>query len=236
MPEVQRSRRSFLRLALGTTLAATTIGLPETAQAAPFTTERPPTPDTALKALLDGNSRYIRGRLRHPNQRPDRISEVAKGQHPFAIILGCADSRVAPEIVFDQGLGDLFVVRVAGNIASDDAVGSIEFAVEEFGVPLIMVLGHARCGAISATLGAMDSGATVPRHIDTLVAAIEPVAKEVSKDTPDRVDVVVRKNTLHVAEQLMHESSILHEKLESGKLKIVSARYNLDDGRVDLLG
>ncbi|GGJ44803.1 carbonic anhydrase [Deinococcus roseus] len=224
-----------MRLAAATTLAATTLAVPEVAQAAPFTVDSPPTPDAALKELLDGNVRFIRGRLRHPDQRPSRIAEVAKGQHPFAVILGCADSRVAPEIVFDQGLGDLFVVRVAGNIASDDVFGSIEFAVEEFGTPLVTVLGHQRCGAVTATLNAMDKGSTVPAHIDSLVAAIKPVVAEVGTVTGDRVDTVVRENAIHVAHQLMDESEILKEKIESGKLKIVDARYNLDDGRVDLL-
>lgn len=236
MKNVLRSRRQFLRLALGSTLAVGTLSLPEMAVAAPFTTDQPPTPDAALKELMAGNLRYVRGRLRHPDQRPSRIAEVAKGQHPFAVILGCADSRVPPEVVFDQGLGDLFVVRVAGNIASDDVMGSIEYAVEELHVPLVMVMGHARCGAVSATLSAMDQGATVPAHISSLVNAIKPVAEQVSKDTPDRLDVVVRKNALHAADQLMHESAILHEKISEGKLKIVSARYSLDDGRVELIG
>ncbi|GEM45655.1 carbonic anhydrase [Deinococcus cellulosilyticus] len=236
MKNVQHSRRNFLRLAAGATLAASTLGLPRMALAAPFAPDKPATPDAALKELLDGNLRYIRGRLRHPDQRPGRIAEVAKGQHPFAVILGCADSRVPPEVVFDQGLGNLFVVRVAGNIASDDVMGSIEYAVEELNVPLVMVLGHARCGAVTATLNAMDQGATVPAHISSLVEAIKPVAQQVSRDTPDRVDVVVRKNALHAADQLRHESEILHEKLSSGTLKIVSARYNLDDGRVELIG
>lgn len=192
------------------------------------------TPDQALRLLLEGNKRYTRGRLLHPRQSLKRLSEVAKGQHPFAIILGCADSRVAPEVLFDQGLGDLFVVRVAGNIASDDAVGSIEFAVEEFKTSLIVVLGHERCGAVKATLDVLGKEGKIPGHIGSLVEAIRPVAEELKNSYGDVLDNVVTGNVKHVVQQLM-KSEILNEHLKSGSLKVIGARYDLDDGNVLLL-
>ncbi|HEY4484757.1 MAG TPA: carbonic anhydrase, partial [Nitrospiria bacterium] len=122
-------------------------------------------PDKALTMLMEGNARYVEGKMLHPNQAADRMGELAKGQHPFAVILGCADSRVPPEIVFDQGLGDLFVLRVAGNIADDAVIGSIEYAVEHLGTTLVFVLGHERCGAVSAAVEVVTKGAKVPGHI-----------------------------------------------------------------------
>jgi carbonic anhydrase len=121
--------------------------------------------DSALQKLMTGNKRYYEGNLTHPNQTKVRILEVAKGQHPFAIILGCSDSRVPPEVIFDQGIGDLFIIRVAGNIIDNNALGSIEYAVEHLGVKLVVVLGHEKCGAVDATV----KGGEAPGHIKYLI-------------------------------------------------------------------
>lgn len=187
----------------------------------------------AVDRLKEGNQRYVEGEAQHSNQAKARREEVARGQHPFAIILGCADSRVPPEIIFDQGLGDLFVNRVAGNIVTDAMLGSMEYAVEHLGVRLIVVLGHEKCGAVAASL----QGGEVPGHIGSLVGAIRPVVVKWQKefgDTP-ALDNVVRLNVMHVVDQLKSSEPILHEFVKEGKLTIAGARYDLDDGTVEFL-
>ncbi len=187
----------------------------------------------AVARLKDGNKRYVENDTLHPNQVKTRREEVAGGQHPFAIILGCADSRVPPEIIFDQGLGDLFVNRVAGNIIDDALLGSMEYAVEHLGVRLIVVLGHEKCGAVAATL----SGGAVPGHIGSLVDAIRPALiawKKEFGDTP-ALDNLVRLNVSHVVDQLKSSEPILHEFVKEGKLAVVGARYDLDDGTVEFI-
>lgn len=185
----------------------------------------------ALSRLLAGNRRYVAGTITHPNQTAGRRRAVANGQHPFAIILGCSDSRVPPEVVFDQGLGDLFVVRVAGNIAEPATLASIEYAAEHIGVGLVVVLGHSRCGAVDAAL----KGGDAPGHIAALVTAIAP-AMEQTRDQPgDRLDNAVKANAELVAEQLRTSDPLLSHLVQDGKLRIVAARYDLDSGKVDVL-
>src|SRR5207247_2291014 len=133
-----------------------------------------PSADQAMKMLQDGNARFVSGKLEHPNESPERRTEVAKGQHQFAVILACADSRVGPEVIFDAGLGDLFVTRVAGNVVDDAMLGSIEYAVEHLGAPLIVVCGHQRCGAVQATVETVASGAPAPGHLGALIDPIKP--------------------------------------------------------------
>src|SRR5438093_4353999 len=136
-------------------------------------------PYAALQRLLDGNARYVANKAERPDQTVERRLALAQAQHPFAAILGCADSRVPAEIVFDQGLGDLFVVRVAGPVLDEAVLGSLEFAVAELGLGLILVLGHERCGAVAATIAALERGADAPGRIADLVAAITPAVKRV---------------------------------------------------------
>ncbi len=191
-------------------------------------------PDQALRRLIEGNARYTTGQLTHPRQTNERISEIAKGQKPFAVILGCSDSRVAPEILFDEGLGDLFVVRVAGNIATSDVIGSIEFAVAEFGSPLIMVLGHERCGAVKATVEALEKNINVPGYVGTIARAIAPLV-ETAKNLPgDLVDNTVIANANNSARRLQ-QSLVLSKAVKAGKVKIVPAYYDLDTGAVKLV-
>jgi carbonic anhydrase len=160
---------------------------------------------------------------------------VAGGQHPFAVTVGCADSRVSPELLFDQGLGDLFDNRVAGNIVDDLLLGSIEFAIEEFESPLIVVLGHERCGAITATIDAIRTGGTAPGHIGVIVDALRPIVEPVLSQPGDPVENAVRANVLAQVAQLAERSELIAEHVHAGELQIVGARYDLDDGRVTVL-
>ena len=193
------------------------------------------TPDEALARLLEGNRRFVANKVFHPNESPAARAKLANNQNPFAIILGCADSRVPPEVVFDFGLGDLFVVRVAGNIVEDAGVGSMEYAVEHLGTPLIVVLGHERCGAVKAAIGAVDAGDEGPGRIAELVRKLKP-AVDAAKATPgDRAENTMRENVRRMVKELAGLEPILKEKVEEGKLKVVGARYDLDSGVVELI-
>jgi carbonic anhydrase len=190
-------------------------------------------PDEALKRLVQGNARFVAGHMTHV--APEHVASVrravAKGQRPFAVIVGCSDSRVGPEIVFDQGLGDIFVIRTAGEVVDDASLGSIEYAVEHLGSPLIVVLGHERCGAVSAAV----ASAKEPGHIATVLKAIEPAVEQTKGKPGDPVENAVRAQALDVAKQLREATPILAERVQSGKLKIVAARYDLDTGKVEVL-
>jgi carbonic anhydrase len=233
------SRRNFLALlASSGTAAALATYMPNAVHAASTsplvsgtTASNKLTPKDALQVLLDGNKRYVTSKAEHPDQTADRRVEVASGQHPIAIILSCSDSRVPPEILFDQGLGDLFVMRTAGNVLDDAVLGSIEYGVAELEIPLLVVLGHERCGAVKATV----EGHEVPGHIAYLVKAIKPAFDKVKAEAGDVVDNTVRANALMVADQLAAAEPILSEAVKAGKLMIVAARYDLDAGEVEVL-
>lgn len=192
-------------------------------------------PEEALARLMNGNARYVDGYAAHPHgDRPRRL-EVATGQRPFATILACADSRVAPELIFDQGLGDLFVIRVAGNVVDDAVLASIEYSVIHLGSTLIMALGHERCGAVKATVDAL-AGRGSPEDRDTrigaLAALITPAVRAVPAGTADPVEAAVSLNAAHAAAEVFAGSRPLRTRVLAGQLKIVAARYDLDDGRV----
>lgn len=203
-------------------------------------------PDEALQKLIDGNKRYVENQMTGSKlcDVTTRTS-LAKSQKPYAVILTCSDSRVPPEIVFDKGLGEIFVVRVAGNVPDPVVLGSIEYAAEHLGSPLVMVLGHERCGAVAATVGAKGKS-TGSTNIDTIVKAIAPNVKNAAKEcdackgeancAETRKDVflecVVDANAKTVAAGLTRKSKILKHLVEEKKLKIVAAKYDLDDGVV----
>lgn len=189
----------------------------------------------ALESLLQGNQRYARDMAVHCNKNFVRRAEVAGGQHPYAMILGCADSRVPPEVVFDQRLGDLFTVRVAGNVADANAIGSFEYAVLHFGPPLLVVLGHEKCGAVSATLEAIEKHESAPGHIASIVAAIQPAVESISTKQSGGLEAAIRANTKAVVASLRSNSSILDDAVASSKLRIAGAHYSLTDGRVTLV-
>ncbi len=187
--------------------------------------------DQALRKLKEGNQRYVSFKRSYPDQDAMRLKTVAKGQHPFAVILGCADSRVPPELLFDQGLGDLFVIRVAGNILNDATLASIEFATAELGVPLVMVLGHQRCGAVNAAL----DGGEVPGHIGRLVKAIKPALVGIQDQKGDKLDNAIRANVKMVVKQVTASTPILSDLVTKGKLKVVGGHYGLENGVVEMI-
>lgn len=187
-------------------------------------------PDEALRRLLDGNQRFTGHHLEHPDQSEERVLELTQSQHPFATMLSCADSRVAAEIIFDQGLGDIFDVRVAGNIATPEVVGSIEYAVELLETPLLMVLGHERCGAVTAAV----KNEPLPGDIGTFVQAILPAVNQVKGQPGDAVDNAVTANVRYQVEQVLR-SSLVRDRQQSGQLQVVGARYDLDTGTVTLV-
>jgi carbonic anhydrase len=189
--------------------------------------------DEALQQLIAGNQRYVNGSPIHPNQTETRRLEVAKGQKPFAAILCCADSRVPPEIIFDQGLGDLFVVRTAGQVTDKAVLGSLEFAVQELHITLMMVLGHARCGAVIATIEAIGRNAKSSSDIGALVEGLRPAFETVKGQPGDLLDKVVKANVVLMVDRLKHDP-ILAEAVEMGQLRIVGALYDLDTGIVEV--
>jgi carbonic anhydrase len=185
----------------------------------------------SLMKLLDGNLRFTSGSSIHGNQSLVRVKEVVKGQHPYAIIVGCSDSRVPPEVIFDQGVGDLFVIRTAGNLVDDIALGSIEYAVEHLHVPLIMVLGHEKCGAVDAAL----QGGEAPGQIQKLIDKIKPAVDATASLPGDKLDNAVIDNIKRIVDQLKHSKPIIEEFLHHKKINIVGARYDLDEGKVTLV-
>lgn len=191
-----------------------------------------------LERLTAGNKRFVAGETIHPNQGLDRRSEVAKGQKPFAIVLTCADSRVSPEIVFDQGLGDLFVVRVAGNVVDPFTLASIEYAVEHLGSTLLVVLGHERCGAVKAALDFKpafhEPHGKEPEHeghIPNLLAEIAPAVSEARKWQGDLFENAIKANVLQTTKKVALKRP-LSSMIESGKLTVIGAVYDLDSGLV----
>ena len=165
-------------------------------------------------------------------QATKRREELTKSQHPFATIVSCSDSRVPPELVFDQGLGDLFVVRVAGNVINDEGLGSIEYSVDHLGVRLIVVLGHQRCGAVKAAKETIAAKAKAPAHIQSLVNAIRPaVEATVNQD----LEATVEANVKNVAQALRTSTPVLKPKVDSGEVRVIGANYSLDTGGVSFL-
>jgi carbonic anhydrase len=191
----------------------------------------PLSPQMALERLVEGNRRYAAGESDHAHRDSAQRAAVANEQHPFAIIVSCADSRVPPEILFDQGLGDLFVVRVAGHVVDPVVLGSVEFAAQNLGVPLVVVLGHQRCGAVKAAI----AGEHPDGHMDALMRRIHPAIKAASHQEGDLLDNAVNANIVQSVRQLMHSDLILRRVATDNQLMVVGARYNLDDGMVALL-
>jgi carbonic anhydrase len=189
-------------------------------------------PAEAISKLKDGNGRYTSGNLQHPGQTTERRTELAKTQHPFATILSCSDSRVPPEIVFDQGLGDLFIVRVAGNVINDEGLGSIEYSVDHLGARLILVLGHQSCGAVDAAMKTVAAKGKAPGHIQSLVMAIKPVVDSTPKGD---LDTTIKANVKHVVDALRSSTPILKGRVDSGDVQVIGGYYSLDTGAVTFL-
>ena len=228
-------RREFMRLS-GVTVVSTFLVADRLTQVSQATSNSE-TPvinaDEALQRLNEGNQRFVAMKPIHPNFTAKRRTEVAKGQKPFAIIFGCVDSRVPPELVFDRGLGDLFVIRTAGQALDKAALGSIEFGVEELNIPLVMILGHQKCGAVAATIEVLEKKAEAHDQIRTLVELIKPAVEKVKGQSGNLLDNAIRAN-IALGVNKLKTSPILAEHLEKDKIKIVGAYYNLDTGVVDI--
>ncbi|WP_163748181.1 carbonic anhydrase [Mycolicibacterium helvum] len=191
-------------------------------------------PVTAWKALKEGNERFVAGRPEHPSQGIEDRARLAGEQRPTAVVFGCADSRVAAEIIFDQGLGDMFVVRTAGHVIDSAVLGSIEYAVGVLNVPLIAVLGHDSCGAVKATLSALDEGAVPGGYIRDLVERVTPSILLGRRDGLTRVDEFEARHVIETGTQLLGRSVLIAERVAAGSLAIVGLTYHLADGKVAL--
>ncbi len=228
------SRRSLVRF------AASALGL-LVADAAGAKEAKPPpkpenvlSPDASLKRLMEGNARYVEGVSRRHDFKHEREA-LAVGQNPYAAVLSCADSRIAPEYAFDSGRGDLFVCRVAGNFAGDETVASMEYAVAVLNTPLILVLGHESCGAVEATIKSLKDGKPLPGHIPSLAAAIAPAVKTASQQSGDPLDNAIRQNVIDTVAKLKSATPILSAAVEQNKLTVAGGIYRLRTGKVDLL-
>lgn len=230
------SRRTFLRMSglatLSLPLAA--CALPATAQPPAATLAPEPavtTAEQAIQRLIEGNQRYAANTSNATNESVIRRTEVAQGQQPFATIFSCVDSRVPPELVFDRGLGDLFVIRTAGHVLDSAVLGSLEFGVAELHIPLLMVVGHEKCGAVKATIEAIETNAKAEADIQWLVDGIRPAVEQSHGQAGDLLDNAVKANIALTVRKLKG-SPILAEAIEQGKLTIVGAQYDLDSGLV----
>jgi carbonic anhydrase len=221
-------------------VATSTAGLLLSGAALAKETKPPPKPqnvvppDAALERLRQGNGRYVEGVSRRHDFKHEREA-LAGGQNPYAAILSCADSRIAPEYAFDSGRGDLFVCRVAGNFANTDSIASLEYAVAVLGVPLILVLGHESCGAVDATIKSLKDDKPLPGHMQSLVEGLAPAVKTVLPQGGDTLGKAIRQNVIDNAAKLSAATPILSAAVEQHKLKVVGGVYGLRDGRVDMV-
>lgn len=191
-------------------------------------------PLTAWKALKEGNERFVAGKPQHPSQSIEHRARLAAGQKPTAVLFGCADSRVAAEIIFDQGLGDMFVVRTAGHVIDGAVLGSIEYAVTVLKVPLIAILGHDSCGAVQATLSALDEGALPDGYVRDVVERVMPSILLGRRDGLERVDEFEARHVTETGSQLLSRSTAIADGVSAGDLAIVGLTYHLADGKAVL--
>ncbi|MFN8228160.1 MAG: carbonic anhydrase [Mycobacterium sp.] len=191
-------------------------------------------PVTAWKALKEGNERFVAGQPVHPSQSIEHRAALASEQKPTAVVFGCADSRVAAEIIFDQGLGDMFVVRTAGHVIDSAVLGSIEYAVEILNVPLIVVLGHDSCGAVKATISALDDGAVPGGYVRDVVERVTSSILLGRRDGLTRVDEFEARHVIETGAQLMARSTAIAERVNAGTLAIAGVTYHLADGKAAL--
>ncbi|MFU8852268.1 carbonic anhydrase [Micromonospora sp. SL1-18] len=192
----------------------------------------PTTPEQALAELYAGNRRFVTGVPRHPNQDADHRAAVADGQHPFAVIVGCSDSRLAAEIIFDRGLGDLFVVRTAGHTVGPEVLGSVEYAVTVLGTPLVVVLGHDSCGAVQAAREAVAAGASPAGHLGAVVEAVVPSLRQAARQGVEDVNAIVDIHIAQTVEALLARSAVLAERVSAGRCGVVGMSYRLSAGEV----
>src|SRR5437899_888835 len=236
MPDAsQWSRRGFMRRAAAVAVVGT-AGPSRAAADGPSGGKSGAAADDALRRLLEGNTRFVRGQPKNPRRRPEDFRALAEGQKPVAAIVGCADSRVPPELLFDQGVGDLFVVRVAGNVvggAGATVKGSIEYGIVELGVSLVMVLGHSECGAIKAAIKHLDDRDALPGSIGPLVNSIRPAVLKAKSRPGDQLDNTMRVNVEMGVGQLRNLPPIVAPAVQRGAVKVVGAVYDLSTGSVN---
>ncbi len=231
---VETSRRGFLVGATGLAVSSLVGGGTRRAQAADPPAAGRLDPDAALARLMEGNARYVKGELT-PLDLASTRAALAQGQAPHSIVLGCADSRVPPEITFDQGRGDIFVVRLAGNFVNRDGLASIEYAVKFLGASLIMVLGHSKCGAVDAAIKLVEEKAELPGHLPDMVNELRPAVEASAKEKGDRLANAVRANVVINANELRGAKPIVAEAVATGRVKVVGAVYDLATGKVELV-
>jgi carbonic anhydrase len=232
----QLSRRKFMHLAGAVAGVSAAGGSHATADEPSDGKSGAAGADDVLRRLLEGNARFVRGQLKNPRRRPEDFRELAEGQNPVAAIVGCADSRVPPELLFDQGVGDLFVVRVAGNVvggAGATVKGSIEYAVAELNVPLVLVLGHSNCGAVKAAVKHLDAHDALPGAINELVNLIKPAVAE--GEGGDRLERAIKANVALGVGRLKTLEPILAGPVKQGRVKVVGGVYDLRSGKVELV-
>ena len=193
------------------------------------------TPALAWQRLREGNKRFVAGTSSHTNQDASRRSSLVENQHPFAVIFGCADSRLAAEIIFDLGLGDAFVVRTAGQVIDDAVLGSLEYSVSELDVPLIVVLGHDHCGAVTATKNAVETGQMPVGFIRSLVERITPSVLTSLRNNQTDINDMVVENVKQTSQRLVDSSRVISGAIDSGRTAVIGLAYNLSDGRADLV-
>jgi carbonic anhydrase len=228
------SRRNFLKMIGGATAGVALAGQPLFAAGEIPKPQNVLSPDQAYARLKRGNHRYVDGGMVSQDFGAERKT-LAGGQNPYAGILTCADSRVAPEYVFDSGLGDLFVVRVAGNFAEEDGIASFEYAVKFLGTSLLVVMGHDKCGAVDSAIKVVKDDAELPGHLPHLVSHIFPAVKTAMKEDGDLLANAIRENVLDNVEKLKNASSVLSDYVAQGKLSVVGGVYKLKDGHVEWL-
>ncbi|AXB42542.1 carbonic anhydrase [Amycolatopsis albispora] len=197
-------------------------------------TENALTPDEALATLLDGNRRFVRGEREHPHQDADYRAALAPAQHPFAVLFGCSDSRLAAEIIFDRGLGDLFVVRTAGHVLGPEVLGSIEYGVEVLGAPLIAVLGHDSCGAIAAAQNAMATGTRPPGFTRDVVERVM-LSVLAAPEGMTKADSAVEEHTRYTVDLLLDRSSTIAKRVADGTCAVAGLSYQLSEGNARLI-
>ncbi|SEQ20834.1 MULTISPECIES: carbonic anhydrase [Micrococcaceae] len=193
------------------------------------------TPALAWRRMREGNERFVAGESSHPNQDSSRRSSLVENQHPFAVIFGCSDSRLAAEIIFDVGLGDVFVVRTAGQVIDDAVLGSLEYSVGVLGVPLIAILGHDSCGAVSATKAAVDTGEMPPGFIRDLVERITPSVLTSMRQDKHEVNDMVVEHVKQTSERLVDSSRVISDAIESGRTAVIGLSYSLAEGRANVV-
>jgi carbonic anhydrase len=231
-------RRRFLAAAAVAVGAAAGFAWSDAAVAkakAPPKPENVLSPDAALARLMEGNKRYVKGVARRHDFKHER-EPLTRGQNPFAAILSCADSRIAPEYCFDSGRGDLFVCRVAGNFANDESIASFEYAVHVLATPLILVLGHESCGAVDATIKSIKDNTTLPGHLPSLVAALAPAVKDVLGEPGDTLANAIRRNVVRTMQTFAAATPILSAAVAEKKLLVVGGVYDLAAGKVSMVG